>query len=76
MNDTVEISREDWDKLIRYHREFTKFLVDVYRGLSSGLQNEKTLDDVAYLVGSLGESAESFLQVEAPFGITPLKGGD
>jgi len=76
MADTVEISREDWNKLVNYHNEFTKLLVDVYRGLSSGLQNEKTLDEVSYLVGSLGTRTGSFLQVEAPFGITPLKGGD
>ncbi len=75
MTDTVEISREDWDKLVRYHNEYTKLLVDVYSELSSGLQNEKTLDEVAFLVGALGERAESFLRVEAPFGITPLRGG-
>jgi hypothetical protein len=73
---TVEISREDWDKLVRYHKEFTKLLLDLHKELSSGLQNEKTLDEVAYLVGSLGIRAESFLQIEAPFGITPLDGGD
>jgi hypothetical protein len=76
MTDTVEISRDDWDKLVRYHNEQKKLLVDVYSELSSGLQNEKTLDEVAFLVGSLGERAKSFSRVEAPFGITPLKGGD
>ena len=90
MTDTVEISREDWDKLIGYHEELFKLLsgfdgeletvllIDI-PNLCFHISPEETAPITKKLTEYYAKSTPwtKFLFVkDEPFGIIPLKGGD
>ncbi len=90
MSDTVEISREDWDKLIRYHKELFELVNDIQDGLETILlvdipnlnfyvSPETTAPTTKKLTAYYAKLKPwmKFLFVQDyPFSITPIKGED
>ena len=79
MSNTVEISREDWETLIRLHEDLGRLLFEaqdiLYGLLQLGVKPPAMEADVFDIHSRMKPIAKSLFISDLPFDIVPITGG-
>ncbi len=79
MVNTVEIKREDWDKLIRLHEDIGRLLFEAQDTLNGllhfGVEPTSLMADVLDIHRRMKPIAKSVFIADYPFDIIPIRGG-